>query len=82
MTETVILTAEQLSLRWGVPATTLGRWRWSGHGPIYVKMGKHISYRLSDVETFEEEHRRKNTCDRLNQKYFDEQKTEKGGRCD
>lgn len=31
---------------------TLTRWRWSGKGPTYCKIGGAIRYRISDLEAF------------------------------
>ena len=58
---TTNLDPEELSERWKVPLTTLSRWRWTGTGPIFMKFGKHISYKVKDVERFEEEKRRRDT---------------------
>ncbi|MBA3814527.1 MAG: helix-turn-helix domain-containing protein [Alphaproteobacteria bacterium] len=57
------LTPEELSERWKVPLATLNRWRWTGTGPEFMKLGKHIVYRIRDVEKFEEQKvRRDTTC--------------------
>lgn len=57
-----ILTAEDLSARWGgeVKPDSLKNWRTMKIGPKYVKLGKgancRIVYRLSAVEKYEREH--------------------------
>jgi predicted site-specific integrase-resolvase len=57
------LTPKELAKRWGLPLSTLSQWRWNGHGPTFVKLGKRVSYRVRDVENFEEEKlRRDTTC--------------------
>ncbi len=33
-----------------VPEATLRHWRNSGSGPPFYRIGKHVRYRLSDVE--------------------------------
>lgn len=33
----------------GVPDGTLRQWRYLGTGPKYIKVGRHIRYRWSDV---------------------------------
>ena len=43
----------QLARRWKLSHRTLERWRWLGEGPNYVKLGKRVVYRLSDIEQFE-----------------------------
>ena len=47
--------------RWKVPTTTLSQWRWNGKGPQFIRLGKHIVYRLQDVELFEEQKLRRDT---------------------
>jgi predicted site-specific integrase-resolvase len=56
------LTPEELSERWSLPLTTLSQWRWTGKGPEFSKMGKRVRYSVEDVEHFEEQVVRKNTC--------------------
>jgi predicted DNA-binding transcriptional regulator AlpA len=36
----------------GVSPDTLPRWRWSGIGPSYLKIGRSVKYRLSDLEAY------------------------------
>ena len=35
---TVLLSPEDLSERWGVAPHTLSQWRWNGRGPVYIKL--------------------------------------------
>ncbi|MBP9692995.1 MAG: DNA-binding protein [Alphaproteobacteria bacterium] len=56
------LTPKQLSERWNVPLATLSQWRWNGLGPDYMKLGRHIAYRLREIERFEAEKLRRNTA--------------------
>ncbi|GAB4253167.1 MAG: hypothetical protein Kow00122_11030 [Thermoleophilia bacterium] len=49
--------------RLGVSYRTLQGWRWRGGGPAYVKVGWAVRYRLSDIEAFIEERRRRSTSD-------------------
>ena len=44
-----------LATRWNISHRTLERWRWTGEGPQYLKVGKRVVYRLADVEAFEAE---------------------------
>ena len=44
-----------LAARWNISHRTLERWRWTGEGPQYVKLGGRVVYRLEDVEGFERE---------------------------
>lgn len=48
--KTIPEAAEYLGLRPG----TLEIWRWSGKGPAYLKLGRSVRYRLSDLEAFVE----------------------------
>ena len=36
----------------GIPLGTLAQWRYLGKGPRYVKAGKHVLYRRSDIEAW------------------------------
>jgi predicted site-specific integrase-resolvase len=51
----------ELARRWNVSARTLERWRWLGEGPVYLKLGGRVSYRLEDVEYYEATHLHANT---------------------
>ena len=43
----------ELSRRWTVSPRTLERWRWRNEGPVYLKIGGRVAYRLDDIEAFE-----------------------------
>jgi predicted site-specific integrase-resolvase len=43
----------ELARRWSISPRTLERWRWLGQGPVYLKLGGRVSYRLDDVEKYE-----------------------------
>jgi len=47
------LTTEQLAVRLAVPKATLYQWRYKGDGPRSCRIGKHVRYRLADVEAWE-----------------------------
>lgn len=47
------LTPEELAKRWSVKSKTLSQWRWNGRGPKFLKLGRHVMYRLADIEEFE-----------------------------
>lgn len=51
--------AEILTLK----VTTLRRWRWSGRGPRYLKLGGAVRYQLADIEAFKEASQRASTSD-------------------
>ncbi len=47
------LNESELSDRLRLSVRTLQRWRWSGRGPAYLKLGGRVVYRLVDVEEWE-----------------------------
>lgn len=51
----VFLKQRDLAVRWHMSPRTLERWRWSGKGPAFVKLGGRVVYRLEVIETFEAE---------------------------
>ncbi len=52
-----------LAARWNISHRTLERWRWTGEGPCFVKLGGRVVYRLEDVEEYEREQIRASTAD-------------------
>jgi hypothetical protein len=44
----------ELARRWNISPRTLERWRWLGQGPVYLKLGGRVSYRLDDVVDYED----------------------------
>jgi hypothetical protein len=51
----------QLADRWNISERTLERWRWTGEGPAYLKIGGRVVYRLEDIEAYEAENLRAST---------------------
>jgi predicted DNA-binding transcriptional regulator AlpA len=47
-----LATAEQVSEFLGVPVATLYQWRYRGIGPRASKIGKHLRYRWTDIESY------------------------------
>ena len=47
------LSEAQLALAWSVSTRTLQRWRAAGTGPAWMRIGKRVVYRRSDVQAFE-----------------------------
>ncbi len=58
------LTQKELARRWTISHRTLERWRLTGQGPAFMKIGGRIIYRLEDVLAHEEAHLRQ-TADSL-----------------
>ena len=50
-----------LADRWQISPCTLEQWRWQGKGPLYLKLGGRVVYRLADVEVFETTNLQANT---------------------
>jgi hypothetical protein len=48
----------ELARRWRISPRTLERWRWLGQGPVYLKIGGRVIYRLGDIELFEQQRAR------------------------
>lgn len=46
------LREEQAADYLGLKSATLTRWRWSGSGPRYYKIGGAVRYRLADLDAF------------------------------
>lgn len=47
------LTSDDLAEREGVPEKTVRLWRSNGTGPRYMKIGRHVRYKLVDVIAWE-----------------------------
>ncbi len=47
-----LLTPTEVADYLGVPIKTLYAWRHRGRGPQALRVGKHLRYRLGDVETW------------------------------
>jgi hypothetical protein len=60
-----LLNQKEVAAEWGVSEKALEKWRLTGEGPPYIKMGKgrcgRIRYRRSDVSKFVEEQYREHT---------------------
>ena len=57
----IFLTPRALADRWETKPRTLSQWRWNGRGPKFLKMGRHVLYRIEDVEAFENQRSRTST---------------------
>jgi predicted site-specific integrase-resolvase len=53
----------ELAARWNISHRTLERWRWTGEGPCYVKIGGRVVYREEDIEAFEATQLRASTAE-------------------
>ena len=53
----------ELAGRWRISHRTLERWRWTGEGPKFLKVGGRVVYRISDIEEYEQAIVRTSTSD-------------------
>jgi len=53
MPKQLVLSEADLASRWAMSPKTLQRWRTTGEGPAYLKLGKRVSYPLNAVIAFE-----------------------------
>jgi predicted DNA-binding transcriptional regulator AlpA len=60
------LIEDQLAAREQVSVRTAQRWRTTGEGPPYIKVGKAVRYRLQDVKEWEEARVRQSTSEHGN----------------
>ena len=58
------LNQTELAARWTISARTLERWRWTGEGPAFLKIGGRVVYRLEDVQAYEQARQRHSTAER------------------
>lgn len=49
------MTQTELAERWRIIEATLERWRTEAGGPLFLKLGNQVRYRVRDVEAFEAE---------------------------
>lgn len=66
MIQPTLWNQEQLAQHWLLSAGTLERWRCEGIGPVYLKIGGQVRYRIYDIMAFEEQSLRKSTSEPLN----------------
>jgi len=51
-TTAVVMTVTQAAEYLGLAVSTLNKWRCHGGGPIFIKMGRAVRYRVEDLETY------------------------------
>lgn len=50
--QATLLSPKQVSEQYGPSTSTLAKMRLTGAGPVYVKLGRRIAYRLEDLEAW------------------------------
>jgi excisionase family DNA binding protein len=53
-----LLSPTDLASYLGVPVATIYRWRSYGYGPMGIRVGRHVRYRVEDVDQWLEAQRR------------------------
>jgi len=61
--DAINMTQLELAERWHISPRTLERWRWTGEGPLFIKIGGRVVYRVSDIEAYEQSMIRSSTSD-------------------
>ncbi|MDF9874808.1 helix-turn-helix transcriptional regulator [Cellulosimicrobium cellulans] len=54
LTTTRLMTELEAGEYLGVPSRTLRNWRYLGTGPAFVKVGRAVRYRMTDLEAYVE----------------------------
>ncbi len=52
-----LLSIPELAAYLGVPVATIYRWRYTRDGPVGYRVGRHVRYRLADIERWLETQR-------------------------
>lgn len=60
---TRLLKEDEVAQILNMEVATLRRWRWSGHGPRFIKIGGAVRYDPADIDAFVESGRRSSTSD-------------------
>ncbi|WP_426321887.1 helix-turn-helix transcriptional regulator [Microbacterium sp. E-13] len=64
--EHTFLTPQELAdMLQTIPLSRLGAWRRNGEGPKYLKWGRTVVYKLSDIDAWLQESTHHSTSDRL-----------------
>jgi len=63
MTHSALLDTQAAADVLGLSPNTLSRWRWSGSGPRFVKLGRAVRYRREDLDQFIAQAARESTSD-------------------
>ncbi|MBB5747932.1 AlpA family transcriptional regulator [Micrococcus sp. TA1] len=64
MADTRLYTGPQLAEYLGTTAGTLAYWRYMGRGPKFIKLGRSVRYRESDVNAWLDSQAREQTGER------------------
>jgi excisionase family DNA binding protein len=62
-TTTVLVDPTAAAAQLGVKPGTLAKWRVSGGGPPFLKIGSRVRYSRAELEQWLDQHRRRSTSD-------------------
>jgi hypothetical protein len=63
MNDLILTEVQAAELLGNISPKTLQAWRVSGRGPVFVKVGRLVRYRMADLEMFLHQNRRRSTSD-------------------
>jgi predicted site-specific integrase-resolvase len=63
MNDVILTEVQAAELLGNISPKTLQSWRVSGRGPVFIKVGRLVRYRLADLEMFLQQNRRRSTSD-------------------
>jgi DNA-binding transcriptional MerR regulator len=58
-----LVTTRQLAETLGITPQTLRKWRWSGFGPSFIRLGGRVVYDPADVDAWLSARRHRSTAD-------------------
>lgn len=58
-----LLSERDVETTYGIERRTLQAWRLRGQGPVFLKVGRMVRYRVEDIEAFLDAARRTSTSD-------------------
>ena len=61
----IMLTEDDLSEYWGIKKHTLQKWRFTGDGPIYLKIGGRVMYPRQAIKEYEQNRMFRSTSQRI-----------------
>ncbi len=61
--QSTTFTTEQAAEYVGLSSNTLNRWRYTGDGPRYLKLGRAVRYRQADLDAWLDERVRESTSE-------------------
>lgn len=57
----LVMTVQQAANYLGMAVSTLNKWRCFGDGPVFIKMGRSVRYRVKDLNDYVENRQAEST---------------------